>query len=99
MSTGYIRAMITSLFLIFQTSFMVLKDQSLDLMIGLDMLKRHQCCIDLKRNVLVLDGGRIETPFLPESEIPLQMRHAELLANDQSPSSVQQMLVIFGDRF
>ncbi|KAF7261059.1 hypothetical protein EG68_01585 [Paragonimus skrjabini miyazakii] len=78
---------------ILPTSFMVLKDQSLDLMIGLDMLKRHQCCIDLKRNVLVLDGGRVETPFLPESEIPLQMRHAELLANDQSPSSIQQMLL------
>ncbi|OON19207.1 aspartyl protease, partial [Opisthorchis viverrini] len=74
------------------TSFIVLKDQQLDLMIGLDMLKRHQCCIDLNRNVLTLDAGRLQTPFLPESEIPLHMRHAELMSNDQASLPTQQML-------
>ncbi|THD25602.1 DNA damage-inducible protein 1 [Fasciola hepatica] len=64
------------------TSFIVLQDQNLDLMLGLDMLKRHQCCIDLKRNVLQLDGGRIETPFLPESEIPKQFLAENILNSD-----------------
>ncbi|CAH8518784.1 unnamed protein product [Dicrocoelium dendriticum] len=76
------------------TSFIVLKDQQLDLMIGLDMLRRHQCCIDLKRNVLQLDGGRVETPFLPESEIPLQMRHAELMANDYGSSGADHQSLL-----
>ncbi|KAK4469134.1 hypothetical protein MN116_006717 [Schistosoma mekongi] len=60
------------------TSFIVLKDQSMDLLIGLDMLKRHQCCIDLKRNVLIIDG-RVEAPFLPESEIPPSFSNPSLL--------------------
>ncbi|KAA0193434.1 DNA damage-inducible protein 1 [Fasciolopsis buskii] len=64
------------------TSFIVLQDQTLDLMLGLDMLKRHQCCIDLKRNVLLLDGGRVETPFLPESEIPKQFLAENILEGD-----------------
>ncbi|CAH8516256.1 unnamed protein product [Schistosoma rodhaini] len=65
------------------TSFIVLKDQSMDLLIGLDMLKRHQCCIDLKRNVLVIDG-RIEAPFLPESEIPLSLSNPSILDNEDT---------------
>ncbi|VEL38162.1 unnamed protein product [Protopolystoma xenopodis] len=59
------------------TSFIVLQDQQLDLLIGLDMLKRHQCTIDLRRNVLIIDG-RVEAPFLPESELPLSARHPEM---------------------
>ncbi|RTG80224.1 DNA damage-inducible protein 1 [Schistosoma bovis] len=65
------------------TSFIVLKDQSMDLLIGLDMLKRHQCCIDLKRNVLIIDG-RIEAPFLPESEIPLSLSNPSILDNEDT---------------
>ncbi|VDP86503.1 unnamed protein product [Echinostoma caproni] len=69
------------------TSFIVLQDQHLDLMLGLDMLKRHQCCIDLKRNVLQLDGGRVETPFLPESEIPKQFLAEGMLEAETAGSS------------
>nr|CAH8838797.1 unnamed protein product [Trichobilharzia regenti] len=65
------------------TSFIVLKDQSLDLLIGLDMLKRHQCCIDLKRNVLVIDG-RTEAPFLPESEIPSSFANPSILNSEDA---------------
>jgi DNA damage-inducible protein 1 len=36
---------------------------------GLDMLRRHQCCIDLKRNKLCLGEGE-EVRFLQESELP-----------------------------
>lgn len=52
------------------TSFSVLEEQSIDMMLGLDMLKRHQCCIDLKRNVLKIGTTGTETPFLAEGELP-----------------------------
>lgn len=48
-------------------SFVVL-DTEIDVLIGLDMLKRHQACIDLSKNVLRIAG--IETRFLSEAEIP-----------------------------
>lgn len=48
-------------------SFTVL-DTHVDLLLGLDMLKRHQACIDLHKDVLRIAG--VETRFLSESEIP-----------------------------
>jgi len=53
-----------------QSSFSVLQDQKMDMLLGLDMLKRHQCTIDLRRNVLMIGTYNTETPFLPESELP-----------------------------
>uniref|UniRef100_A0A1E1VX97 Ubiquitin-like domain-containing protein n=1 Tax=Pectinophora gossypiella TaxID=13191 RepID=A0A1E1VX97_PECGO len=52
------------------TSFSVLEEQPMDMLLGLDMLKRHQCNIDLKRNVLRIGTTGTETPFLPESDLP-----------------------------
>uniref|UniRef100_A0A146M4P9 Protein DDI1 2 n=1 Tax=Lygus hesperus TaxID=30085 RepID=A0A146M4P9_LYGHE len=52
------------------TSFSVLEDQSMDMLLGLDMLMRHQCCIDLKSNVLRIGTTGTETRFLSEAEIP-----------------------------
>lgn len=51
------------------TSFTVLAEQSMDMLLGLDMLKRHQCCIDLKKNVLKIGTTGAETPFLAEGEL------------------------------
>ncbi|CDS41344.1 protein ddi1 2 [Echinococcus multilocularis] len=51
------------------TSFIVLEEQQMDIMIGLDMLKRHRCCINLAENVLTV-GDHTNVPFLPESELP-----------------------------
>merc|ERR1719477_511848 len=46
------------------SSFSILEDQPMD------MLKKHQCTIDLKKNCLVIGTTGTETPFLPETELP-----------------------------
>ncbi|KAJ7393499.1 cyanamide hydratase [Desmophyllum pertusum] len=58
------------------SSFSVMEDQPMDLVLGLDMLKRHQCCIDLKNNVLRIGTTGTETPFLSESDLPMTDRLA-----------------------
>merc|ERR1719277_2095290 len=52
------------------SSFSILEDQPMDMLLGLDMLKKHQCTIDLKRNVLVIGTTGTETPFLSEGDLP-----------------------------
>merc|ERR1719414_2400993 len=52
------------------SSFSILEDQPMDMLLGLDMLKRHQCCIDLKNNRLIIGTTGTETPFLSESDLP-----------------------------
>lgn len=51
-------------------SFSILEDQPMDMLLGLDMLKRHQCTIDLKKNVLLIGTTGTETRFLSEAELP-----------------------------
>uniref|UniRef100_A0A672ZPL0 Ubiquitin-like domain-containing protein n=1 Tax=Sphaeramia orbicularis TaxID=375764 RepID=A0A672ZPL0_9TELE len=51
-------------------SFSILEDQPMDMLLGLDMLKRHQCSIDLKKSVLLIGTTGTETRFLSESELP-----------------------------
>lgn len=53
-----------------QSSFSILEEQVMDMLLGLDMLKRHQCCIDLRRNILVIGTTGTETPFLSEGDLP-----------------------------
>ncbi|KAG1710702.1 hypothetical protein DVH05_013429 [Phytophthora capsici] len=63
----------------YNCSFTILDQQGVDFLFGLDMLKRHQCSIDLSKNVLRLHEGERyhEVPFLPEHEIPSSEDRAE----------------------
>ncbi|ELK16527.1 protein DDI1 homolog 1 [Pteropus alecto] len=53
-----------------QCSFSILEEQPMDMLLGLDILRRHQCSIDLKKNVLVIGTTGTQTHFLPEGELP-----------------------------
>ncbi|KAK3798555.1 hypothetical protein RRG08_031568 [Elysia crispata] len=58
-----------------QSSFSILENQPMDMLLGLDMLKRHQCIIDLRKNRLEIGDEKIFTPFLGEADLP---EHARL---------------------
>lgn len=55
-------------------SFTVLDQPDIELIFGLDMLRKHQCSIDLKDNVLHVGGGELSVPFLQEKDLPAQFR-------------------------
>ncbi|KAG9306231.1 hypothetical protein G9A89_016135 [Geosiphon pyriformis] len=61
-------------------SFTIMEGRGVDLLFGLDMLKRHQACIDLRKNALIINGKEI--PFLPEHELPEHARTDELTDED-----------------
>lgn len=71
------------------TSFSILEEQPMDMLLGLDMLKRHQCLIDLKRNLLVIGTTGTETPFLSENELPDCARLSGPRSEVESSSAVE----------
>ncbi|KAE8784159.1 DNA damage-inducible protein 1 [Hordeum vulgare] len=67
-------------------SFTVLDAPNMEFLFGLDMLRKHQCIIDLKDNVLRVGGGEVSVPFLQEKDIPSHIRDGEKSSNLASSS-------------
>lgn len=66
-------------------SFTIMEGRDVDLLFGLDMLKAHQACIDLEKNVLRI-GGR-EVKFLSEHELSENARLFQNPPNELIESS------------
>jgi DNA damage-inducible protein 1 len=62
------------------SSFTVLETAPEDMLLGLDMLKRHQCCIDLKENCLRIGTTGKSAAFLTE----MDLKEKEDLAKKQA---------------
>ncbi|KAL1946506.1 hypothetical protein VTO73DRAFT_14610 [Trametes versicolor] len=56
-------------------SFTIMEGRDVDLLFGLDMLKAHQACIDLEKNVLRIQGREVR--FLSEHELPEKARQMD----------------------
>ena len=59
----------------FPVTITVLDQGGMQFLLGLDMLKRHQMCIDLKENALKVGDEKI--PFLPPNECPNEISDIE----------------------
>ncbi|XVE80622.1 hypothetical protein DITRI_Ditri14bG0154000 [Diplodiscus trichospermus] len=67
-------------------SFVVLDSPNMEFLFGLDMLRKHQCIIDLKENVLRVGGGEVSVPFLQEKDIPSRFLDEERHSKQASSS-------------
>ena len=73
------------------SSFSILEEQPMDMLLGLDMLKRHQCTIDLKDNVLVIGSTGTKTRFLPEADLP-ECARLNTRGKDGGPEDMNEAL-------
>eukprot|EP00873_Tetraselmis_striata_P036138 jgi/Tetstr1/456402/TSEL_043136.t1 len=55
-------------------SITILEQDDMEFLFGLDMLKRHQCCIDLNKNELRFGSCNESLRFLSEHELPSAAR-------------------------
>merc|ERR1719228_1716528 len=69
------------------SSFSILEAQPMDMLLGLDMLKTHQCTIDLRKNCLMIGTTGTETKFLSENELPACARLSGAGAGDEGEAA------------
>ncbi len=67
-------------------SFTIMEGKGVDMLFGLDMLKRYQASIDLGGNVLVIGEERIR--FLDEHELPAEARQEYEVDEEGKPKPV-----------
>ncbi|KAG0057748.1 DNA damage-inducible protein 1 [Gryganskiella cystojenkinii] len=65
-------------------SFTIMEGKGVDLLFGLDMLKRHQAVIDLAKNALVINETEIR--FLSEHELPSSAKDSGELTQEELAS-------------
>jgi len=53
----------------FPCSFTILEDNKVDLLFGLDNLKRHKCELDFVNNLMHFRNRSLSVPFLSDGEI------------------------------
>ena len=64
-----------------------MEGKDVELLFGLDVLKRHQACIDLRKNCLIINDEEI--PFLSEHELPKNfMQQDEVEDSSKQATSV-----------
>ncbi|CAD6194476.1 unnamed protein product [Caenorhabditis auriculariae] len=66
----------------FACPFDVLADRQMDLLVGLNVLRRHNCCINLARNRLEFGDGT-STPFLQSNEIDQHLQNVVGILPDE----------------
>lgn len=76
----------TGLFL--PCSFTIMEGKGVDMLFGLDMLKRYQATIDLSKNALVINGEQIR--FLDEHELPAEANAEYELDEEGNPRPVKK---------
>ncbi len=73
-----------------------LGDKNMDFLLGLDMLKRFHCNIDLERNVLSFKVGvnqRMETPFLHEKDLAESKGGTKGFDAEKSNKEIEKMIL------
>ena len=70
-----------------------IENNSCEFLLGLDMLKRFNCLLDLKNNQLVFQDGMIVTKFLPEGEIKKVKEESLRKGSDSKPNIADEIKI------
>ncbi|XP_073980439.1 protein DDI1 homolog 1-like isoform X1 [Rhodnius prolixus] len=67
-------ALLTIEDVVFLASFAIVNTDHVEIIIGLDNLKKHKCLIDFGNNLLHIKATNTKTPFLKNDELPPSLR-------------------------